>query len=112
MYLDCIDQDWASDPAVSGMASKLAGQLSHSGRPGDSAVEAFVAIGAASVPALIATLTSGNRVARENAARALGCIGPDARAAIPALTKALQDPHPWVQEQASKALEKIGGQAA
>ena len=49
----------------------------------------------------------GDRVAKEHAAIALGRIGPAAEAAIPALTKALEDDNRWVRDQARKALERI-----
>ena len=73
---------------------------------------AFASIGAASVPILIDVLESGNRIARANAARALGLMGPEAQAAIPMLTQALQDSHPWVRAEATKALAQIDDHAA
>jgi len=45
--------------------------------------------------------------ARARAAEALGNIGSDAQAAIPALENALQDPSPMVRESAKRALELI-----
>jgi len=105
--LENFDPDWASDPAVAGAITGLAGQL---GEPGESTVQAFTVIGAAGVPALIDVLESGNRISKEKAARALGQIGPEAQAATPALTKALADSHPWVQAEAAKALAKIASE--
>ena len=45
--------------------------------------------------------------ARALAAEALGNIGSDAQAAIPALKNALQDPSPMVRESAKRAIELI-----
>jgi len=47
--------------------------------------------------------------ARALAADALGSIGPDAKAALPALENALQDPSPMVQESAKLAIKSIKG---
>jgi HEAT repeat protein len=105
--LEQIDQNWVSDPAVRSVMAVPVRQLSSAGRPGEIAVQTFTMIGAAAVPVLIDELSSGNRIARENAARALGRIGTGAQASIPALTGALQDNHPWVREQAASALTKI-----
>jgi HEAT repeat protein len=102
-----IDQNWVSDPAVRGVMAAPARQLSAAGRHGEIAVQMFTMIGAAAVPVLIDELSSGNRIARENAARALGRIGTGAQASIPALTRALQDNHPWVREEAASALSEI-----
>jgi len=44
---------------------------------------------------------------REAAAFALGEIGPDAKAAVPVLSKALRDGDEGVREAAADALEKI-----
>jgi len=44
---------------------------------------------------------------RKDATRALGRIGPAARAAIPALKEALDDPDPRVRKAAKEALEKV-----
>jgi HEAT repeat protein len=44
--------------------------------------------------------------------RTLGRIGPDARAAIPALEKALSDEDDEVRREAAKALGRIRGAAA
>lgn len=107
-----IDRNWASDPVTLGAITALAKQLSSAGRPGEIAVDVFTMIGAAAVRVLIDALGSGNRVARENASRTLGRIGPGTQAAIPAQTRALQDGHPWVQKEAARALAKIEDHAA
>jgi HEAT repeat protein len=104
------DRNWASDPDATEAIAGLARQL---GKPGKRrAMRAFTVIDSAAVPVLIDTLESGNRVARENAAIVLGQIGAGAQAAIPALTGALQNDHPWVQDKAAKALAKINDRAA
>lgn len=45
--------------------------------------------------------------ARALAADALGSMGPDAKAAVPALEKALQDPSPMVRAAAKRAIKSI-----
>jgi HEAT repeat protein len=59
------------------------------------------------VPGLIRTLKSPSGYARVMAAEALGNIGPDARAALPALTEALADKD--VTEAAAEAMRRIRG---
>jgi len=59
------------------------------------------------MPALIACLQS-ETIVRQNAALALGAIGPDAKEAVPALTKLLQDPEWTVRRHAALALGEIG----
>jgi HEAT repeat protein len=99
-----FDLSLISEPLVFAAIKRIQKYLDN---PGEFAVQAFAAIGASSVPILVDTLESGNRVARENAARALGLIGPEAQSAIPMLSKALQDSHPWVQAEAAKALAQV-----
>lgn len=103
------DQAWAAEPGVAEALTALAKRLSGSGAAGQAALEALVALGPGAVPTLTQTLAAGDRIAREQAARALGRIGPAASAAIPALTRALQDPHPWVQKEAAAALAQVEG---
>ena len=59
------------------------------------------------VSSLIETLQDNDVIMRNFAAEALGVLGADAMAAIPALTKALTDNSPEVRSAAAKALEKI-----
>ena len=47
--------------------------------------------GAGEVEDLIAELDSGDKVKRREAARSLALLGPDAKAAVPALVKGLDD---------------------
>jgi HEAT repeat protein len=56
---------------------------------------------------LVNFLKTGDDYMRRDAACTLGDIGPDARAALPALREALEDPFVSVREQAATALEKI-----
>jgi HEAT repeat protein len=105
--LGSIDLQWPSDPAAAGPISVLSGKLCVPGRPGEIAVKMFAAIGGTAVPVLIDALKSGDRIAQENAAKALGQIGAGAKAAVPALMLAVQNSHPWVKAEAAKALEKI-----
>lgn len=44
---------------------------------------------------------------RQQAAEALGKIGPEAKAAVPALIEALKDGDRWIRAPAERALEKI-----
>jgi HEAT repeat protein len=106
------DYSWAADPGVDEALAALTRCLSRSGSTGQIALEACIGLGKVAVSALAETLGTGDRIARENAARALGRIGPAAGAAIPALTQALQDSHPWVQNEAAKALALVEGHAA
>jgi HEAT repeat protein len=53
---------------------------------------------------LIANLSDDNPDARQEAAKALGHIGP---AAVPALTAALQDPNETIRQEAAKVLKQI-----
>jgi len=46
--------------------------------------------------------------ARALAAEALGSVGPEAQAALPALKNALQDPSAMVRDAAQRAIESIG----
>jgi len=62
-------------------------------------------------PDLVECLTK-EQLVRQTAALALGNIGPEARAAIPALTNALNDPAWSVRRQAAIALGQIGPDAA
>ena len=78
--------------------------------------EAVIALGriasAAAVPALVDRLRRDNGWVREEAARALGRIGPSARAAVPDLMHALRRDDPPVRRQAARALGRLGSEAA
>ncbi|MCB9420531.1 MAG: HEAT repeat domain-containing protein [Ardenticatenaceae bacterium] len=105
--LKSINDNWSLNPAASRAIADLTGQLKSTGKPGEIASQVLTMIGAAAVPALINTLEFGTRVAQENAATILGNIGKEAKPAIPALNKAIQESHPWVQDKATKALVNI-----
>lgn len=62
-----------------------------------------------SVPALIAVFGTEDNYLKGAAAKALAKIGPDAIAAVPALTEASNDEDSWVSTTAVYALEKIKG---
>jgi HEAT repeat protein len=59
------------------------------------------------VPLLIAEMHHGTPAGRIQATRAVGRIGPEAKAAVPALVDALKDPSAKVRECAREALTKI-----
>jgi HEAT repeat protein len=61
------------------------------------------------VPPPLKALQSDNVSVRETAAQALGWLGPLARPAVPALTRALADPERRVQLAAELALQRIQG---
>src|SRR5437867_5222939 len=73
--------------------------------------------GAAAVPVLVELLRegrgSGSAAAEERwtAATLLGQIGPEARAAVPALIEALKDPDPHVRSVAVSALSEVDPKA-
>lgn len=72
------------------------------------AMNALVKIGAPAVRPLIEAIDSDDVNVRLMALNTLGLIGPDAKDAIPAIKKALEDPEVNVQNRAKAALEKIG----
>jgi HEAT repeat protein len=104
-----IDPTWASSQEIQPSIVWLVKRLGASKKAGEVAVQALALIGPPCVPALVEGLKqSPNRTADELAATALGLIGPGAREAIPALVQLLNgDSHPWVQQAALKALQKI-----
>jgi len=84
----------------------LAEGLEHTDH-GDDAANALAKIGKPSVPALLRALHCRDFFGRWNAAWALGAIGPDAKEAVPALTKSLEDEEPLVRIAAARALWQI-----
>jgi HEAT repeat protein len=73
-----------------------------------SAAEALVKIGpSAVVPAMIKALESAEIPIRANAVVVLGAFGPDAKAAVPALARALKDENLRVRELAGEALNRV-----
>jgi HEAT repeat protein len=63
------------------------------------------------VPELIQQLESGDDSLRARAAEVLGDKGPEAKAALPALTLALRDEYELVREHAAETLGQIGPDA-
>lgn len=63
------------------------------------------------VPLLVAGLTDSDPGVRDHSARALGAIGPKAKAAVPALKDCLRDKNASVRRAASFALESFGAEA-
>jgi len=61
------------------------------------------------VSALIAVFSGDDLDLKVAAAKALAKIGPDAKAAIPALPEAAKDEERWVSAAAEYALENIRG---
>jgi HEAT repeat protein len=73
-----------------------------------SAAEALVKVGPGPVvPSMIKALESRDVPVRANAAVVLSAFGPDAKAAIPALARALKDENFRVRELAGEALNRI-----
>ena len=68
--------------------------------------------GAPAVPTLIDALQATNDSVRGTAAYTLADMGKTAQAAIPALTRAAQDPSEWVRRHATEALGLIGQQVS
>jgi len=71
------------------------------------AMNALVKIGAPAIPPLIAALESDDVNVRLMALNTLNLIGPEAKSAIPAIKKALQDKDAAVQKRAKDVLAKI-----
>jgi HEAT repeat protein len=70
-------------------------------------IEMWAAGGADSVDELVELLASADLLTRRDAARALGRIGSEAQSAIPALTRALEDPNSQVRQAAIIAITRI-----
>jgi len=75
------------------------------------AVAALTEIGPEAVPALIEALEDEDKMARRNAAKALGRMGAGAKEAAPALLKALNDDDFDVRLNATEALGGMGADA-
>jgi NADH dehydrogenase len=75
------------------------------------AVEALSRLGQSAVPELIKALKDDNWQVRNQAAVALGAIGPEAKAAVPALIDVLQDEDRYFRSHGAVALGKIGREA-
>ena len=78
-----------------------------------SAAHALAEVGQVAVPALIDALKGENEDVRIRATYVLEDIGPDAKAAVPALTiEALKDENEYIREAAAGALGEIDAEAA
>lgn len=91
----------------------VAGLLRYAGSRADvdsrvQAVYALRRLGPSAVPALIAALHSDDAMVRRNVAMALGAMG-DRRAAAALTAVAENDDDPLAREQASEALQNLGG---
>src|SRR5262245_50409380 len=75
------------------------------------AVKALRHLGPAAVPDLIKALEDEDWEVRNQAAVALGVIGPEAKAAVPALIDVLQGEDKYLRSHAATALGKVGRQA-
>ncbi len=107
--LSQIDPNWTTNGEMGEAIRSFLDRLKQTGERGEIAAEAFVLVGAASVPVLVRGLTEGDRVLREASATTLGQLGEAGKEAIPALTQAAkEDGHRWVREAAEDALKKIG----
>lgn len=74
--------------------------------------DALAEIGKPAVPALVDVLRGGHSYLRQQAAQALGQIGPEALPAVPILTEALKDQDRALSLRAAEALGRIGAPAA
>lgn len=72
--------------------------------------EALLAMGKEIVPTMVSLLKDEDWEMRRGAAWILGKVGPDAKDAVPALTKALSDPKDAVRIKAEESLKKIQGE--
>jgi HEAT repeat protein len=78
------------------------------------AIELLVKMGRPATPAVPYLIDAlfGCSETRELAARALGSIGPDAKAAVPALTARLGDRYADARKAVAEALKRIDPEAA
>ena len=66
-------------------------------------------LAAAALPVLTKLVGAKDEILRMQAAGALGDLGPEARDAVPALRKLLEDPNEDVRRTAAESLTKIQG---
>ena len=72
----------------------------------DRAIEALRALGAESVPSLVQAL--GDKENKQAAFVALAGLGPQAKGAVPDLSKLLKDPDPLIRRHAANVLGRVG----
>src|SRR5262245_7620930 len=75
------------------------------------AVQALRSLGPTAVPDLIKALEDDDWQVRNQAAVALGVIGPEAKAAVPALITVLQAEDKYLRSNGVTALGKLGQEA-
>jgi len=97
---------------VNDRLDKLIAELRASDAKGRDAAQVLADHGQDAVPFLIEALSSNDPSAREQAAWALGQIGPEAKSAIKPLIEALRDDAKSVRENAALALGSFGADAA
>ncbi len=98
---------WRLLPAAEQEVGRLITALGHGAHAAD-VIEALALIGPWAVPPLADALRGGGRVARENAAHALGRIGPAARPALDALRAAASsDDNAFVRDAAAGAIARV-----
>ena len=71
--------------------------------------DALSTIGAPAVPAVVDVLENGQGMVRVRAIMVLRGMGPTAKAAVPALRKALQDKTPRIRDLAAQILQELEG---
>jgi HEAT repeat protein len=76
-------------------------------RKGDAATVALVEMGPASIPGLAEALQDNSPKVRRRAAKALRCMGPSARSAVPVLMERLKDSDGGSRAEAALALGEI-----
>ncbi len=97
----------AAHPSIPLLIAKLDAPITR-----EPARMALAGIGSPSVPALVEVLRSAKPAeVRAAAARAVETIGPQAKAAVPALTACLQDSQAQLNLEACRALARIGPDA-
>jgi serine/threonine-protein kinase len=106
----------AADPNAPRSIPVLIHALVEPARPTDDTIPPAVPPGAAPpetepIALLIEALRAPDKYDRARAARVLGGIGSDAKAAIPVLLEALRDREAMVRFDAANALEKMGDAA-
>jgi serine/threonine-protein kinase len=104
------------DPAAPRSIPVLIHALAEPERPNEDTLPPAVPPGEAPketepIAVLVKALRAPDKYDRARAARALGGLGADARAAIPVLLEALRDREAMVRFDAAKALEKMGDAA-